>query len=163
MLSQNKRQAGRSQSDPMISNRDTIVISSLITMRSWEVLTKIIMEKPVFAKVSIPVYQRGKHFLRLPIHEVCSNKPPLSLMKKLVSAYPTSLIINDKNDGCLPIHYACRHAASVEVISYLMKQMPSSINFQDKYGCTPAVIAGRSSCKHRDQIVRLFQSAANAA
>ena len=149
-------------SDPILSSTidEKTFISSLINIKSWDLLSKIINEKPELAKVFISVHQHGKHVERLPIHEVCRKNPPLYLIQKLESAYPSSLIFEDESNGCVPLHFACRHGASTEVISFLLKISPHSINIEDKYGCAPIIVARRSSCKHRDEIIDLFNCSA---
>jgi len=140
----------------LVPNDDITVLSSLIKLKCWDLLTTLIREKPFLAKEFLSIHEHGKYISRLPIHEVCRNKPPLSLVEELVSAYPESLRLQDKCNGSLPIHFGCRCGASTEVIFYLLKHYPNSANMEDRYGCTPMAMNRRSSCKHKEEIAQLF-------
>jgi len=134
------------------------MVRTLILMQQWEFLSKVIYDKPDFAANYVEIIDRGHPIYRLPLHEVCRRKPTLELITSLVSAYPMSLLMKDSHDGCTPLHYACRHGASEEVIKYLLKNYPDSAIIEDKYGCSPLVLTRRSSYKHKDDVIKLFDN-----
>merc|ERR1712039_104600 len=113
--------------------QEKYIISSLITVKQWDLLTEHMRNKPDCSKMFMNIIDHGKKIQRLPIHEVCRHKPPISLVKILASAYPDSLKVKDFKSGFLPIHLACRHDASEEVVRYLLNQYPESINVKNKY------------------------------
>merc|ERR1711862_696113 len=118
----------------------------------------VMKNKPDSAKLFTDIFDHGKNVQRLPIHEVCRHKPPISLIQILTSAYPHSLKVKDFNDGCLPIHFACRYGASEEVVRHMLHEYPESMNVQDKYGCLPVTMARRGCYKHKEDIVRIFET-----
>merc|ERR1712157_11927 len=133
-----------------------LMVRTLVTLKQWEFLTKIISDKPDCASIYVEIDDRGHVIPRLPLHEVCRHKPSLKLIKSLVSAYPKALSIKDSHNGSTPLHFACRYGASERVFNYLLKKYPDSAIIEDKYGCSPAVLAKRSSYKHRDDVIKLF-------
>merc|ERR1711862_31347 len=126
-------------------------------MKQWDLLTELIRNKADCAKIFVDIIENGKRMQRLPIHEVCRHRPPMSLIKMLNSAYPDSLKVKDFNNGCLPIHFASRHGASKEVITYMLHEYSESIIIEDKYGSLPVTMARRGSYKHKEDIVRIFE------
>ena len=132
------------------------IITTLITIKQWDVLAQVIMEKPDCAAKCVQVIEHGHRISRLPIHEVCRHKPPLELIRILVSAHPISLLMKDDHNGSTALHFACRFGASEEVIEYLLRKYPDAANVEDKYECVPVTLARRGSYKHKYVIVKLF-------
>ena len=139
-----------------IDNRQ--MITTLITMKQWVFLAEFMREKPDYTTRYIDVVERGQKMKRLPIHQICRHKPPLDLIKIVVSAYPISLAMKDPHNGSTALHFACRFGASEEVIQYLLRKYPDAANIENKYGCTPVMLARRGSYKHKDAIIRLFDN-----
>ena len=134
------------------------IVTTLIIMKQWAFLDQVIRDKPDCAVRCIEVIERGQQLARLPIHEICKHKPPLHLVRILVSAYPTSLLIKDAQNGSTALHFACRFGASKEVIEYLLMKYPDAANVEDKHGYTPLLLARRGSYKHKDVIIKLFDN-----
>ena len=134
------------------------MVTTLITMRQWDFLAQVIREKSDCAARCIDVIERGQKIRRLPLHEICKHKPPLDLIRILVSAYPISLVMKDSHNGSTALHFASRFGASEEVIGYLLGKYPDTANVEDRHGCTPILLARRGSYKHKDVIIKLFDN-----
>ncbi|KAL3669882.1 hypothetical protein V7S43_005259 [Phytophthora oleae] len=87
----------------------------------WKGLQRLLERDPVMAK------QRGDHDM-LPIHWVCTvRRVPLSLIAKLLQAYPDG--VRTKNGGdLLPLHIAIRARVQASCLRKLVRAYPDAVN-----------------------------------
>lgn len=72
----------------------------------------------------------------IPLHLACYRRPPVDVIKTLVSFSKESVMIADSEGDCA-IHYACRNDASLDVLRELVNVAPHSIEFQGESDQTP--------------------------
>ena len=64
------------------------------------------------------------------LHDACSNKSDVQVIKYLVAKHPDGA--RAKKQGNLPLHAACTHKAPVEVIEYLLEAYPEGTGERNK-------------------------------
>ncbi|KAG3180565.1 hypothetical protein PC128_g15519 [Phytophthora cactorum] len=100
----------------------------------WKGLQRLLERNPAIAK------QRGDHGM-LPIHWACTvSRVPLSLMAKLIQAYPDG--VRAKNAGeLLPLHIAIRAGVQASCLRKLLRAYPEAVNEQTPDGVSALKMA----------------------
>ncbi|KAF4045150.1 FYVE zinc finger domain-containing protein [Phytophthora infestans] len=100
----------------------------------WKGLQRLLERDPAVAK------QRGDHGM-LPIHWACTvSRVPLSLMAKLIQAYPDG--VRAKNAGeLLPLHIAIRAGVQASCLRKLLRAYPEAVSEQTPDGVSALKMA----------------------
>ncbi|ETP03568.1 hypothetical protein F441_19481 [Phytophthora nicotianae CJ01A1] len=100
----------------------------------WKGLQRLLERDPAIAK------QRGDHGM-LPIHWACTvSRVPLSLMAKLIQAYPDG--VRAKNAGeLLPLHIAIRAGVQASCLRKLLRAYPEAVNERTPEGVSALKMA----------------------
>lgn len=98
--------------------------------KDWKAASKRALSHPEEAATWIVTKGFNGNLRFLPLHKACVLKPPVSILKSLLDAYPEAVEDQDQ-DGWLPIHCACFYGSSEEAISTLLKANPKSAHAKD--------------------------------
>jgi ankyrin repeat protein len=119
---------------------------SFIAKRNWVAALKRLQVEEDRREAEIWVVEHNSdgslRWKLLPIHQACENKAPSELIKKLISAYPDSLMCKDSG-GFLPLHLACRERSSKSVVAALLSTEPGAAKVKDDEGRLPLHLACR--------------------
>lgn len=107
-----------------------------IEKHQWENLRKLLNCVDLSDLGLTYVDKNGRNLL----HTVCSNEPPLDVVKRIVIVMPAMLDATDWFNRS-PLHEAVRHDASPEVAKFLVESMPECAMIRDADGRTPLMLA----------------------
>lgn len=126
----------------------TPTLFTLVKAKRWSevisrcAVTSSINEKDILARDSTC-------FNRTCLHLACARKPPVDVIRSLLSPSSSSggesrlVVTTLKEDGLgyIPLHTACRYNASAEIISLLLESYGHGIAVKDRNGWTPLHVA----------------------
>jgi Ankyrin repeats (3 copies) len=123
----------------MYSNDDVSNMSlcTLIEKRKWKVAVARIIADPLSAERDLKVMTRGGFMASTgmsPLHYACERRPPVSLVRVLIDAFPFAVLTRAMPGGCLPLHIACTWGASPEIVEALLSADHGSVKVKDELG-----------------------------
>lgn len=157
VVNKERRHSSTSKSKGDVGKRDDInaqevtsdiptKLFSFIAKRNWVAALKRLQVEEDRREAEIWVVEHNSdgslRWKLLPIHQACENKAPSELIKKLISAYPGSLMCKDSG-GFLPLHLACRERSSKSVVAALLSTEPGAAKVKDDEGRLPLHLACR--------------------
>uniref|UniRef100_A0A7R9VMQ9 Uncharacterized protein n=1 Tax=Pseudictyota dubia TaxID=2749911 RepID=A0A7R9VMQ9_9STRA len=85
------------------------------------------------------------------LHVVCSNEPPLDVVKSVTNRFPT---MTDATDDArrTPLHEAVSSGASTEVVKFLVESGPECTTRKDADGKTPLVLVTQEIGRIDDEL-----------
>jgi ankyrin repeat protein len=101
----------------------------------WEVIQLLLDANPSAVKLS-------DRYGTLPLHLACKirDSTNLSVIGRMIDAYPDAFLAKQDYDGRTPLHYACS-AERWEVIQLLLDANPSAVKLNDCLGALPLHLA----------------------
>jgi ankyrin repeat protein len=120
-----------------VTSESPTKLFSLIAKHNWVAALKRLQLENYKREAEIWVIEHNTdgslRWKLLPIHQACENKAPSELIKKLIAAYPDSLMRKDSG-GFLPLHLACRERSSKSVVAALLSTEPGAAKVKDDEG-----------------------------
>eukprot|EP00567_Pseudictyota_dubia_P009368 CAMPEP_0197440046 /NCGR_PEP_ID=MMETSP1175-20131217/6641_1 /TAXON_ID=1003142 /ORGANISM="Triceratium dubium, Strain CCMP147" /LENGTH=183 /DNA_ID=CAMNT_0042970075 /DNA_START=101 /DNA_END=652 /DNA_ORIENTATION=- len=86
------------------------------------------------------------------LHVVCSNEPPLDVVKSVTNAFPTMTDAADAIARRTPLHVAVASGASTEVVKFLVESRPECTTRKDADGKTPLVLVTQEIGRIDDEL-----------
>ena len=115
-----------------------IPLLQLIKAEQWEEIERELAESAVEANVRSPANLFRSKSVCYPLHYLCKkNRAPLSTIKAMIEAAPTTLYSTDTGTKSLPIHIACWYGQPLESIRELLSANPTCMKRADKDGNLP--------------------------
>jgi hypothetical protein len=126
--------------------KGSLSLLQLIKAEEWGEIELILAKSSVEANVRSPANLFRSNSLCDPLHYLCKkNKAPLSTMKAMVEAAPTSLTSTDAGTKSLPMHIACWYGQPLESIRALLIANPNCVKAADTDGNLPLHVAASLS------------------
>lgn len=111
-------------------------VMRLSLLRNWHEIELWCEDSPEKTRKVVEVVIHGEKHQSLPLHAVCTFKPPASTVVALMKVNKQATM-QKGHLGLLPVHIACRHGASLEVVKILSESYPEGLNSNDLYGNSP--------------------------
>jgi len=118
-------------------------IAKLIEDEKWQEVFILSQKEPIEFSRVIEINMlalQGLQWKCLPLHALCSKKPPLRVLHSALRAFPAGARIQDR-DGALPLHYACFENQSREFITAVVAEYPEGIYVRNSVGYLPIHLA----------------------